>query len=94
MISEEDRAWIKLLVHEAVTEAMAAERELVKMAIDTHSKGEDHIAFRAYISDVERKREQWDKIKTSIIGAIAIGGLFWVGSHVVDIAGWITRLGK
>ena len=93
MISEEDRAWIKVLVHEAVTEAMSAERKLVEAAIQAHEDGADHDALRAFVADVDRKRDQWDKIKTSVVGAVIIGILYWVGSHTIDIAAWIVKLG-
>jgi hypothetical protein len=89
--TEEDRAWIKLLVHEAVAEAMAAEREMVLTAIDTHTKGEDHAAFRAFIAAEARKTEMWQKIKTSVLGAVIIGVLFWVGDHFLDIVGWVWK---
>ena len=91
MMQESDREWIKLLVHEAVSEAMAAERELVRAAVEAHESGADHAAFRTFIDSENRKQEQWDKIKTSVIGAMIIGVLFWVGSHTIDIAAWVLK---
>ena len=91
MIPEEDRAWIKVLVHEAVGEAMAAERKLVEAAIKAHEDGSDHDALRAFVADVERKRDQWDRIKTSVIGGFVLLVLGWVGSHTIDIARWVVQ---
>ena len=91
MIPDEDRAWIKILVHEAVTEAMTAERKLVEAAIKAHEQGPDHDAFRYFIAAEERKQEQWDKIKASVIGGTTLLVLGWVGTHVIEIATWIAK---
>lgn len=91
MLDEEERAWITKLIQDAVKEAMKAERKLLETAIGMHERGDDHIAFRAFIAREERNREMWEKIKTSVLGAIIIGLLYWVGSHVIDIAVWVVK---
>ena len=91
MLSEEERAWIKQLIHDAVAEAMQAERKLLETAIGAHERSDDHVAFRVFIAGEKRKQEQWDKIRTSVLGAIIIGVLFWIGSHVIEIAKWVVK---
>lgn len=91
MLTKEERAWIEQLIHEAVREGMQAERKLLEAAIGLHEKGDDHIAFRAFIAREERNQEMWHKIKTSVVGALIIGTLYWVGSHAIEIAVWIVK---
>jgi hypothetical protein len=91
MMDESDKAWIKQLIHDSVREAMQAERQLVEVAIESHARSDDHIAFKAFMLDVQRKREMWDKLKVSVLGAVIIGALFWVGSHAIDIAAWMVK---
>jgi hypothetical protein len=94
MLTEDERSWISKLIHDAVRESFATERQLVIMAIDQHAHGDDHVAFRAFIADLERKQLRWDKITTSVVGAMIIGVLYWVGSHTIEIAAWIVRSAK
>jgi hypothetical protein len=94
MIEALDKEWIRSLVHDIVAQSMETEREIVVIAMREHEKGDDHLAFRAFITDLDRKQARWDKITTSVIGAMIIGVLYWVGSHTIDIASWIVRSAK
>jgi hypothetical protein len=59
--------------------------ETVNTAIEKHARGEDHIALRAMVKRQVRIQEQWDKFKVSVLGALTIGILFWVGSIVASV---------
>ena len=73
---------------------MKAERQLVEAAIEKHARSDDHIALRAFVLDVQRKKERWDKLTTSVLGAVIIDILFWVGSHAIEFAAWMAKNSK
>ena len=70
---------------------MKSERLLVEAAIDKHVTSDEHVAFRALVDEINQKKKRWDTITTSVLGALIIGVLYWVGSHVIEIASWIIR---
>lgn len=85
---------IRELIHIGIKEALEGERMLLEYAISKHENSEEHQAFRAFMIREERKEARYDKIVTSVIGAVVIGTLLWVGTHVIDIASWIVRNAK
>ena len=81
-MTKDDWNQIRLLIHEAVTEAIKGETLLIQAAIDAHARGEDHIAWKAFMSREKRQQEIWDRVKGSVFGVVILGSLSWVGYAV------------
>lgn len=84
-MSELDWERIKNLIHESVREAIQSERMLVEAAIDAHSRGEDHVAFKTFLAREKRNAEMWNVAKKSAIGVVTVGTLVWIGNHAIQI---------
>lgn len=64
---------------------------MIDEAIELHELGDEHQAVKAMIAREVRKREMWDKIVTSVFGALIIGTCFWVGSHALSFVRYLLK---
>ncbi len=92
-MNTEDWEKIRELIHDAVKEAIEGERLLVETAIDKHARSSDHIAFKLFVKREERRQNRWDVIMNSVVGTVAIGLLYWVGSHVLGFIAYLAKHG-
>jgi hypothetical protein len=93
-MTADDWERIRELIHLGIKEALEGERVLLEFAINKHENSEEYQAFRAFMVREANREKRYEKIVTSAIGAIVIGTLLWVGTHVIEIAAWIVRTAK
>lgn len=66
-------------------------KEIVNDAILLHILSDDHRALEVIIAREKRRQDLWDKFKASVVGAMTIGLLFWLGKLV--LAGFKIKIG-
>lgn len=96
----DDHDWVEVqkFFREAIKEALAAERKLIEDAIDKHARGSDHLALKAMIEHEarqaereERRQKRFDQIRTTVIGGVVLGLLFWIGSGFLQLVSYIWK---
>jgi len=86
------------VIRQAIKEALAAERALIEEAIEKHARGADHLALKAMIKHEadqaareEKAQKRWDQVRTTVIGGVVLGLLFWIGSGAMHFIQWVWQ---